>query len=335
MSPQSLSDHPAWASAVAEAAAWIAMLHGPSRTSAAERGFQRWLAENPLHQKAFELATDAWNESTPVVQNAARVELVLPDQAHESRSRVWMKPACASAAVAAVLMLFGGLYFFWHEPSVATGVGEQRTRLLEDGSRILMNTATRLSIHYTEGERRIRLKSGEAQFDVAKNPNRPFVVMVSDRKVRALGTAFLVRHDPEKLAVTLLEGRVEVTRAALGGERPGLVSGGAVTLAPGQRLTFRGGGGGSPKIDRPPLKQLTAWQQGKVDLDDLTLLEAIAEMNRYSPVSLEVAEPGLATIRLSGTVRAGDSRSFAKAVAVTHGLLIEDLGNRIVFVRAP
>src|SRR5690606_28626324 len=100
-------------------------------------------------------------------------------------------------------------------PVVRTGVGEQRTVTLEDGSRVSLNTATRLSLHFDRGVRRVRLQSGEALFEVARDPGRPFVVESGDRQVRALGTAFIVRRDAGRIAVTLMEGSVEV--APVGG----------------------------------------------------------------------------------------------------------------------
>jgi ferric-dicitrate binding protein FerR (iron transport regulator) len=62
----------AWPAIVAEASAWIAMMHGPGRTPAAEQGLRRWLEESPLHAQAFELATDTWNEARASVKRGAK-----------------------------------------------------------------------------------------------------------------------------------------------------------------------------------------------------------------------------------------------------------------------
>ena len=95
--------------------------------------------------------------------------------------------------------------------AVVTGVGEQRTLTLEDGTRIQLNTDTRAVVRYDERLRRVELEKGEAMFEVARRPDWPFVVTAGDRQIRALGTAFVVRREAEVLAVTLVEGKVTVT----------------------------------------------------------------------------------------------------------------------------
>jgi len=92
------------------------------------------------------------------------------------------------------------------DPVYETAVGEQRAILLSDGSRLTLNTNTRLAVDYGEKLRRIRLVHGEAMFEVAKNPHRPFIVQTETEQVRALGTTFIVRNDAERVDVTLIEG---------------------------------------------------------------------------------------------------------------------------------
>ncbi len=116
--------------------------------------------------------------------------------------------------VIATLALFCvglGIYGFLNRSIVRTSVGEQRVMTLEDGTRVVLNTATRISVQYDRSARRVRLESGEALFEVAKRPEWPFVVTVGERQVTALGTSFVVRRDAELAAVTLVEGKVVIT----------------------------------------------------------------------------------------------------------------------------
>lgn len=337
-----------WPAVVAEASAWIALLHGPGRTRAAEEGLKRWLAESERHRLAFEQATETWSASRAAIRRAAKVSLSFAGD-REQRQRMPVRRYLAAAAAVLIAVALG-TYFYFQNPGIATGIGERRTFALEDGTQVFLNTATRMVVEYSEKERRVRLESGEALFDVARRPNRPFVVSVGNRQVTALGTSFLVRRDPRRIAVTLVEGKVSVS--AEGGLTDTSASGsasvethdrsrsgraadaseGAVVLDPGQRLVLADHA--RPVVDRPELEKLTAWQRGKVHIDNLTLADAVVEMNRYNTVALEVRGDA-ASIRMSGVFRVGDSGSFARAVALTHGLTVTEEDRRIVLSGTP
>ncbi len=320
MNTSALRHHPTWAAAVAEASAWIALLHGPDRTVAAEQGLKRWLAESSRHRQAFNLATEIWMESRGAVKRAARVSLTLPGNRPEPQRRR-LHWHLSAAAAAALLLLLAGAVFFLQQPAVVTGIGERRILALEDGTQVYLNTSTRVVVDYGPRGRHVHLETGEAIFEVAKRPDWPFVVTVGDRKVTALGTEFLVRHDRERVMVTLVDGKVAVASLS--------PVGASVVLKPGERLTCSGNESASI-VDRPDIGKLTAWQRGKVHIDNLTLGEAIAEMNRYSRVKLAVAGTDAAKIRLSGIFAVGDARNFANAVALTHGLEVKESRSRIV-----
>jgi transmembrane sensor len=367
---------PALLKALAEASAWIVTLHGPERTPAVERGFQRWLAENPRHRYAFEHATETWSKTRAAVRRSAQVEISVPGnigvRPHKKRPRAVLALA-ASLLVAAV-----GIGLYVQQSGLQTGIGERRTVVLDDGTQVTLNTATEITVHYDEHQRHVTLESGEAFFDVARRPEWPFVVTAGDREVTALGTSFLVRRDSARVAVTLLEGKVRVTSSVVaegtlrslpvqidaGGQggmvmRPerkstevasGSVVGDreapaathplgenageavSVTLVPGQRIVFSEDT--PPLLDRPELQKLTAWQQGLVNIDDLTLAQAVEEMNRYSTLQL-VVEGAAADIHVSGVFRVTDSENLAQAVALTHGLDLRKEGRRIVLSGTP
>lgn len=371
----SVQHDPALLKALAEASAWIVTLHGPERTPAVERGFQRWLAESPKHQYAFEHATETWSQTRAAVRRSAQVEISVPGKIDEWPSRKRVRAGLALAA--SLLVAAVGIGGYVQQSGLRTGVGERRTVVLDDGTQVTLNTATRMTVDYDKHRRHVRLESGEAFFEVAKRPEWPFVVTAGDREVTALGTSFLVRRDSTRIAVTLLEGKVRVTSPgsadatpvsspietegkqagsptvrermqgevasstlAVGkealttsdstGESAGEDS--SITLAPGQRIVFAEHV--PPVLDRPELQKLTAWQQGLVNIDDLTLAEAVAEINRYSALQL-VVEGAASDIHVSGVFRVTDVENFAQAVAQTHGLELHKEGRRIVLSGTP
>lgn len=323
------------ASARAEAAAWMARLHGPNRSPEVEAGFRRWLAEAPEGAAAFEWLTDTWEKS-------ARLRRRPVEQLRAERSSLRISlPRAALAAAAAAIVAIVGTMLYLQNNALITRVGEQRIVRLEDGSRMHLNTDTRVVVHYDKQQRGIELRKGEALFDVAPRADRVFVVTAGDRQIRAVGTSFMIRRDERSLAVTLVEGKVTV--APIEGNSAGyaLAPGAAVSgptvwsgppdaiqLAAGERLTIRVGE--PARIDRPPLDRVSAWQRGQVAFDDTPLADALSEMNRYSDMQLAISGSTSTAIRVSGVFKAGDSTDFARAVASTYGLQVQIRGRQIV-----
>ena len=296
----------------AEAAAWIVRLHGPHRCAELEAAFRAWLQAHPENGKQFERVTEVWDAGSSVpVPGVPR----MTRWKEEPRRRQW-------SLAAALLLLLCGLagwitWRAWVDPSYTTGVGEQRVVRLDDGTRLSLNSGTRVVITYSDSERRVELVRGEAFFEVAHNAARPFIVTAGDQQVVAIGTTFVVRYEAARTAITLLEGSVKVSPATDMG----------LTLAPGERVTFAAGG--SRRLDEPKIEAVTAWRRGEVMLDSTQLEEAVAELNRYDKNTLIIDDPQIATLSISGIYHAGDSRGFAHTIAKLYGLEIIEQSNRI------
>lgn len=313
---------------LAEAGVWIARLHGADRGPELEAGFRQWLQASPMHARAFEAATDVWQEAG----NLRRLIPLAP------APRSFQRRLCVALAAAAfAVVIVVGALFLLQSRSVGTGVGEQRTLNLEDGTHIFLNTDTRVVVRYDAKSRSVELQRGEALFNVAQHTDRPFVVTAGDRQVTALGTSFVVRRDIQHFAVTLVEGRVTVAPVAAGAATaaadPDGRSPDRLTLAVGERASFVAG---QPvRMDRPELDKTLAWRRGQVVLDDMPLAAAVTEMNRYSAMRLAVERPEAARLPVNGLFQAGDSASFANAVALTYGLEVVDQGGAIVLSGIP
>ena len=294
---------------VREAAVWLAMLRGSERTSRVEHGFRRWLAEHPGHGAAFELVSSAWDVSGDLPREP------LPYEARSQRvgfRRGFLRASVVAAAVIALAAI--GIVWYSLTASVGTDVGEQRMLALEDGSRVFLNTNSRVAVRFDAHQRLIELKQGEALFEVAKNsPARPFVVRAGERTVTALGTRFVVRLDSARTSVTLLDGRVAVADAPSGKRA-------VLEPAPGNRVTLSDAE--PPKLDSPSIDKVTAWRDGHVDLAEMSLAEAAEEMNRYSRTRILIEQSAAATLHVSGVFRTGDTESFVKAIAQSYGLQV-------------
>lgn len=332
MRTESSADEKPSAADVAEAAAWVAHLHSSGRNADSDCGHKLWLKEAAGRQRAWELATDAWEDLQRLPTARVVKELESTRQGIRARRR---NTGVIAALAVAVLAAFGGAWL-WRGSGIATNVGEQRTVALEDGTQVTLNTATRIVVHFDEHTRRVELKSGEALFDVARQARRPFVVVAGAQEIKALGTAFVVRRDEDQVSVVLVDGAVAVSPASTPIDRaaPATVSAlRPLVMAPGQRLTFAAKT--PPKLDQPSLDKVTAWRRGKVVFEGTPLVSAIAEMNRYSEYRLSVEDPGAADMRISGVFKYGDLLRFAQAVAATYHLEVIEENEAIILRGIP
>lgn len=337
----------------AEASIWMVRLHSEARTPELEAGFREWLTADPENARQFEHMTDVWELGGAVTADG----LSRLRSWESSTSKVRWRPV-AVGAMTCILGLF--IAFWWWTASVyVTHHGEQRLVLLDDGSRVYLNSNSRLRVQFDTHQRRVRLERGEGFFEVAQDPKRAFFVQAGDRQVAVLGTTFVVRYEPVKTAITLVEGKVRVSplsisasakqRASIENQAsssapaqndaiehakrqtekraPGAAKAEVFTLVPGERLVLAQRA--PPKIDTPRIEAVTAWRRGEVLLEATPLVEAIAEMNRYDKRQLMIDDTELATVRVSGIYRSGDSLGFARAVAELHGFEVTDSSDEI------
>ncbi len=322
----------------AEAAVWVARLHGPGRSSRVERECVAWQGRSAAHRLAFERCTDTWQDvalvtlRTFAAASAAAPGVAAKRPAWLSQRMRWASAVTGFALTGAVLVLQPWL----DVERFSTGVGEQRVVMLSDGSRMSLNTGTRVHVEFSSAQRTVGVDGGEVLFEVANDAHRPFVVRAGDAEVLALGTIFAVRLSGrtadagDSLALTLVEGSVSVRATA--GTSHGLASSPPVLLTPGDRvmLTRTARAELVPVSDRPRIDQVLAWKREEAVFDDIPLVDAVAEMNRYSRRPVVLAEPvGSRGLRLSGLFNTGNSVGFARAVAALHGLAVREYADRL------
>ena len=314
----------------AQAAVWVADLHGPERSPALEAGLRRWLAEDLKHRQAFELATEAWQSSGNLsvhLQDEPRPAVPLPAALVKVSS---LSRAYAFAGVAALAVILATAFYMLKDPALSTGYAEQKTVQLADGTEVTLNANSRVLVEYTDRVRQVTLTRGEALFNVTKHQNRPFVVLIGSRKVIALGTSFEVRREDSRdrsFTVTLIEGRIAVEPLTAPNLLPVLPGEAITLLSPGQRLRF------TPNrpdaLDSPSIDRVTAWQRGQLIFEDTSIRDAAQEFNRYGKRRLLIGPSVPASIRVGGVFRIGDPDSFARAMANAHHLRIHEIADEI------
>lgn len=217
------------------------------------------------------------------------------------RRRRW--PMALAAGVAACALFMGTLVWSPRAPETllsqryATEIGVNRDVQLPDGSRLAIGADSALELHFDTTGRQLALDRGEAFVEVAKDAQRPFVIDAGSLRVRAVGTAFNVRRTDSQVAVTVTEGRVRVTLPS----QPA-TAGGELEVVAGQRVAYDAMRGrlALASIDT---QRALGWRNNRLEFVDEPLDVVVANINRYSPRQLRLADSRVAELRFTGTIR--------------------------------
>lgn len=172
---------------------------------------------------------------------------------------------------------------------------------LTDGSHVVLSPGGRLTTRFTRSARDVTLETGDGFFEVTHDRSRPFAVAASGRTLTVLGTRFNVAGGG-RLTVSLVEGSLRVSQ-------PGAAN---VLLRPGER--YVGGphvGGAAQKGD---VRSDAAWINGRLVFTDSSLADAAERLSRASGQRVELTDPALARLRLSGSLRVGRMDDVAAAL---------------------
>lgn len=295
-----------------DAAGWRLRIEADAAVGQSE-AFLAWLSD-ARNMGAFDRVCATWNVFD---DSLAAPEMIAIR--HDTLARLRRRTLGRSIsfrrsmmAVAATLAVFIGVWGMWRAAprpvEYATDIGERRTISLEDGSRILLDSDSSVSVRYTNTVRELKLMRGRARFDVAHNIARPFTVTAGNETVVAVGTAFNVERLGPKIVVMLLEGRVVVKPAP---SHPDAARALPVSMTAGQMLVANGNR--PPVLTRVSLAVANAWEAGHLIFDGAPLGEVVEQVDRYTNKPLQV-DPAVADLRISGAFNAGDVASFVDAI---------------------
>lgn len=254
------------------------------------------------------------------------------ETAKVSRRGLWVGGAtlglaAAAAGVAIVPLLAPSLFY----RRFHTRIGEVRLIALQDGSTVTLNTASGVAIHFTEESRNIRLLRGEALFDVAKDPGRPFVVATETATVRAVGTSFTVRQLNKSVEVLVREGTVELERVAAASSRPEKISANTrAKISANTRAVMDETTRIRTETVRPSeMEREMVWRSGMIAFEGMTLAEAAEQFARYSETRIIIDDPEIASKTVTGLYSASDPAGFARAIASAFDLQADMTGDGV------
>jgi transmembrane sensor len=274
---------------------WVIRLNSGKATKRDRELAEQWQDRSLSHRKAFAEAEQLWLEMGEVLLSAEPVHI-------QAQAPVTAKPSryldkrfrglAAAVILFALIAPFSGLSDRWFS-DYYTGVGEQKTIALADGSQVTLNTDTALSVAFDASGRHLTLKRGQAVFNVAADPGRPFEVATDTAVVKALGTVFEVLKEPQGVRVTVAEHAVGIK---------GLLDkdyAGTSRVNAGQQALYSRKHGFEAAVTVDP-QQNTAWQRGKLIFKDQPLAAVVAELDRYVPGSIAILNDKLRSLHVSG-----------------------------------
>lgn len=300
---------------------WIARLRSDTVSEQDQQSFALWLGEDGSHQQALDQMLEMWDDLAVLSKLPEQTEL----PRESANSARWFGGA---AALAASLVL---AVFLWPQAingpvttPYQTSLGERESVELPDGSRVLLNTDSSISVTYTDEQRHIDLNRGEAWFQVAPNKQRPFHVDAGETRVTAVGTAFNVYFSSNSTDVTVTEGVVRVSELGETGNRAPSTE----LLYVNQQLSASVDGW-ELSVSEDTSQQM-AWQRGELVAVEMPLPALIAELERYHPTEILITDPDLAVLTVSGVFQLDQPDAILNALAVSLDIRVNPLDESTV-----
>jgi transmembrane sensor len=305
--PSSIREH---------AAEWFLRLHALDLNAAERFAYLQWLKASPAHitetlkicrlySVLYPMKKQLFFTNEDDISNV--IALASREQARQPArtSGSWhVRVLAVAAAIGLVLVGATMVTRAWLESTIETQASEWRSMTLNDGSFVSVGPRTELRDRFGRQQRLLSLSRGEALFQVAKDPSRPFIVEAGLAIVRATGTRFAVDRREHDVIVTVEEGTVVVS--------DGRGRAGAVSLTAAEQLTVSGKW--PPVIRHVDAARKLAWSNRHLVFEDDTVAAAAGEFNRLNRVQL-IVDPVLGSEQVRGMFHADDPASFADTIA--------------------
>ncbi|MHC2144745.1 FecR family protein [Pseudomonas sp. 210_17 TE3656] len=281
--------------AITDAAAhWCLRLQAEDCTTAERLAFEQWLAADPLHAQEYQAMLDIWQTADHLPRSATPGNVINLPRRRQSAWRHY-----ASAAAIALVALPVGAWVGWeqgwlpnHYQYLESGDAISHV-VLSDGSQVELNLGSELRFTNYKDQRRVTLVKGEAFFKVRHDSQHPFIVHAAQGQTRVTGTQFNVWKYEDQVKVTLIEGSVLVSSDASDSD-------GGYRLGPGMQASYQAGDY-EPRLSQTYAQDTSlAWRNGKLILDNLSLAQALPQINRYLEQPLLLADENTGSIRISG-----------------------------------
>jgi len=306
----------------AAAAAWFAKRDSSGWQEKDQVALEEWLGADVAHRVAYIRIEAAWRHAhrlkaleagmqPATVRTSGEWQVPLPSSRLAYRPSGRFRVGTWAAVGAAAVLVFAVVVARWtllfsSVPVYRTSIGGLETVPLEDGSLATLNTDSEIRVIFTKDARIVVLQQGEAFFEVAKDPGRPFIVEVGTRRVIAVGTKFSVRREDEIVRVAVTEGHVRLEGGNALGKLPAHLKPGDVASADEDNTLVQ---------EKPvPLleTEYLSWRTGYLVFQETALSDAVNEFNRYHFKKIRVADAEVGAIRIGGNFRVSNVDAFLR-----------------------
>lgn len=284
---------------------WFVLLQSDAASDADKGRFEDWLSTQPEHRLAYQQLDGIWGQlaTLSTTQEGARLRRSVASVSVSSWFDRLLQPASSGGfffnrplgAAAAFVLLAASAGLIWLqsisqtelELRYATDTSEIRVVNLLDGSEVTLGAESEVLVAFNEQMRTLVLLDGEAFFDVASDPERPFVVEVNDIRVTVVGTQFDVRKRYTGASVAVLEGRVKVAKT-VGATNTDTAQ---LLLSAGEQV-LKPQNGEFTDVEAINAVELGAWRNGRLIFRNTHLIDVITDANRYfgGSISLQARE---------------------------------------------
>lgn len=301
------------------ALAWFVKIQSGDATPRDHQAFAAWLKASAAHQKAYDQLDTLWFD-LDAMGDPRKAETPKTGKTRQVSRRAFIMGGAASAAAAAYVGIVGLPDFLVSD--FYTGTGEQRRFALNDGSQLLLDADSAISVDFTETERMVTLQRGRAFFDIRADTQRDFVIAAAGVETLASNAQCSVHNWGQQAEIVAEAGQVTV--AAPNGARE--------TLDTGFGLMCGRDGLGEQIAVNPD--QFTAWRQGRLVFDNAPLWQLVSDVNRYRPGKIVLAGSDLGALRISGTFNMSAPDAALDAITATLPVSKLELTPYLVVLRA-
>ncbi len=294
--------------------------------------YDRWLSENANRREKDAFVRGIWNDpqftkALTMVENESDHK---EDKASGPSLTLRLSYSLSAACILVCFLVIGVIRFSsTQEASIdtqvfETAVHEVQHKQLFDGSIADLSARTRLDVHFSEKERRLQLRQGEAQFSVKKDIHRPFVVETSQARMEALGTIFNVDQRGDITELSVFEGKVAISPLNdLQQQR---------IISAGERVTVAAGfSNGVTTFDPDSYK---GWKDGWISVEKMPLSELLVKLNRFSQTELKSGDLTTGKLLVTGSFELKEMEKNIRILEALHGLTITRNNNHIVLKSA-
>jgi len=326
-------DFPENKSTQTQASEWLAKLDAEQPSPQDLAAFKQWVNADPAHRIAFEELVEFWDDMNILTQAVLPREPMTP----QTQARRTLAPirAAMGAAALAIVAVVSILSLPLGTSIYTTGVGEQKTIQLADNSVVQLNTNSRLEVDYSSDLRRLSLTQGEAHFDVARNPQRPFEVLAGQGLVRAIGTAFTVHIRKIDVEVIVTEGTVELAPAPTPQVTAVSIAdtGSTVKATAGSMVTFdKNLLSDVEHMVASQLEKQLSWREGMLVFKAEPLQSVVDEVSRYTNLTIIIPERGIREMKVGGLFKVGDTESLFEALKEGFDIRVKEVSNDVVYL---